>query len=86
MGCFFSIVVGAQLKNDINVNNIIKKKKIHDGFFKLHEFTLKHKKHDSSWSRPLTREIFSGAHVATVLPYDKKEKKISYFHINLLNI
>ena len=57
-------------------HNIISKKTLYSGFFKLHEFTLKHKKHDSSWSRPLTREIFSGAHVATVLPYDKKEKKI----------
>ena len=57
-------------------HNIISKKTLYSGFFKLHEFTLKHKKHDSSWSRPITREIFSGAHVATVLPYDKKEKKI----------
>ena len=56
--------------------NHIAKKTLYSGFFQLHQLTFKHKKHDGSWSIPLTREIFSGAHVSTVLPYDPKEKKI----------
>ena len=56
--------------------DIINKKTLYSGFYKLHQFTLKHRKHDGSWTRPLTREIFSGGHVVTVLPYDSKEKKI----------
>lgn len=55
---------------------VIKKKKIHDGFFKLHEINFTHKKHDGSWSENVTREVFSGAHVSTVLPYDPVNKKI----------
>jgi|TARA_B100000745_G_scaffold171168_1_gene112210 ADP-ribose pyrophosphatase len=56
--------------------NIIKKKKIHDGFFKLHELTFTHQKHNGKWSSEIKREIFSGAHVATVIPYDPINKKI----------
>ena len=56
--------------------NIIEKKTLYSGFFKLHEFTFKHKKHDGSWSNLLTREVFGGGHVATVLPYDPITKKI----------
>ena len=55
---------------------IINKKNLHNGFFKLRELTIKHKKHNGSWSNPFKREIFGGAHVSTVLPYDSKNKKI----------
>ena len=55
---------------------ISNKKKLHDGFFKLHEINFTHKKHDGNWSSELKREIFSGAHVATVLPYDPIKKRI----------
>ena len=55
---------------------IIDKKTLYSGFFELHQFTIKHKKHNGSWSEPLIREIFSGGHVATVLPYDPIKKRI----------
>ena len=55
---------------------IINKHKIHNGFFKLNEITFKHKKHDGSWSPELKREVFGGAHVVTILPYDPNKKKI----------
>ena len=57
------------------INNI-KKKTLYSGFYQLHELTFKHKKHDGSWSIPITREVFSGGHVATVIPYDPSSKKI----------
>ena len=55
---------------------IIKKKNIHDGFFKMHEVTLKYQKYDGSWSNEIKRELFGGAQVASVLPYDPKKNKI----------
>ena len=56
--------------------NIIDKKSLYSGFFKIHQFTFQHKKHNGSWSKPLIREVFSGSQVVTVLPYDPKTKKI----------
>ena len=55
---------------------ILNKNIIHDGFFKLYELNFRHEKHDGTWSPELKREIFGGAHVTTVLPYDPVKKKI----------
>ena len=52
------------------------KKKLYDGFFKLYELNFTHKKHIGAWSSEVKREIFSGAHVSTVIPYDPIKKKI----------
>ena len=57
------------------VHNIINKKTAYSGFFHIHKFTFKHKKHDGSWSQALTREVFEKPDVATVLPYDPISKK-----------
>ena len=35
-----------------------------------------HQKHDGSWTNKVNREIFSGAHVSTLLPYDPVRKEI----------
>ena len=56
--------------------NVLDKKTLYKGFFKLHQYTFKHKKHNGSWTKQLIREVFGGAHVVTVLPYDPKAKKI----------
>tara|TARA_B100000575_G_C23030746_1_gene593433 strand:+ start:87 stop:668 length:582 start_codon:yes stop_codon:yes gene_type:complete len=55
---------------------IINKKNIYNGFFKMDEITLKYKKYDGSWSNEVKREIFGGAEVSAVLPYDPKNKRI----------
>ena len=55
---------------------IINKKNIHKGFWEINELSFIHQKHDGKWSNEIKREIFSGAHVATVLPYDPLSKKI----------
>ena len=52
------------------------KKLLYEGFFKLHEINFIHKKHNGDWSQQVKREIFSGSHVSTVLPYDPIKKKI----------
>ena len=59
-----------------SIYKINHKKKLHDGFFKLHEINFNHKKHSGKWNNNVSREIFSGAHVSTLLPYDPIKKKI----------
>ena len=45
-------------------------------FFTLHELTFRHQKHNGEWSPDIKREVFSGEHVATVLPYDPINKRL----------
>ena len=54
---------------------ILNKKNIHNGFFKMNEVTLKYQKYDGSWTNEIKRELFGGAQVASVLPYDPKKVK-----------
>ena len=55
---------------------IINKKNIHSGFFKMNEITLKYKKFDGKWSNEIKRELFGGAQVSAILPYDPIKKEI----------
>jgi len=55
---------------------IINKKNLYSGFFSLNKFEFIHQKHDGGWTDTVGREIFSGAHVATLLPYDPIKKEI----------
>jgi hypothetical protein len=54
---------------------IINQKDLYSGFFKLKKIEFIHQKHDGTWTNQVDREIFGGAHVSTLLPYDLKEKK-----------
>ena len=55
---------------------IINEKNLYSGFFKLKKLEFVHQKHDGSWTNQVNREIFSGAHVSTLLPYDPLKKEI----------
>ena len=55
---------------------ILGKKIIHNGFFKMKEITIKYQKYDGKWSNEIKRELFGGAQVSAVLPYDPDNKKI----------
>jgi len=55
---------------------IINKKKLYKGFFNLNKYEFIHKKHDGSWTEKVEREIFSGSHVSTLLPFDPIKKEI----------
>ena len=55
---------------------IINKKNLYSGFFSLNKYEFIHKKHDGEWTDTVDREIFSGAHVSTLLPYDPIKKEI----------
>ena len=55
---------------------LISKKNLHNGFFKMNEIVLKYKKYDGNWSNEIKRELFGGAQVSAVLPYDPIKKEI----------
>ena len=55
---------------------ILNKVNIYSGFFNMMKVTLKYKKFDGNWSNEIDRELFGGAQVAAVLPYDPINKKI----------
>tara|TARA_B100000965_G_scaffold402608_1_gene428920 strand:- start:153 stop:734 length:582 start_codon:yes stop_codon:yes gene_type:complete len=55
---------------------IINKKNLYSGFFSLNRYDFIHKKHDGEWTNTVSREIFSGAHVSTLLPYDPIKEEI----------
>ena len=55
---------------------VTSKKNLYDGFFKMNEISLKYKKYDGSWSNEIKRELFGGAQVSAVLPFDPIKKKI----------
>ena len=55
---------------------IISRKNLYNGFLKMNEFILKYKKFDGNWSDNVKREIFGGAQVSAVLPYDPKKQEI----------
>ena len=42
----------------------------------MNEVTLKYRKYDGNWSNNIKRELFGGAQVAAVLPYDQLVKKL----------
>ncbi len=55
---------------------IINKKDLYSGFFKLKKLEFVHKQHDGKWSNKVDREIFSGSHISTLLPYDPLRNEI----------
>jgi len=55
---------------------LIKKENLYKGFFQMNKFKFVHQKHDGTWSSEIEREIFGGAHVSILLPYDPIKKEI----------
>ena len=55
---------------------IINKKNLYSGFFSLNKYEFVHKKHNGEWTNTVEREVFSGAHVSTLLPYDPIKQEI----------
>ena len=55
---------------------IIEKKNLYSGFFNLNKFEFTHQKHDGTWTDKVEREVFSGAEVSTLLPFDPIRKEI----------
>ena len=55
---------------------IINKKNLYSGFFSINKYEFIHKKNDGEWTGTVGREIFSGAHVSSLLPYDPIKNEI----------
>ena len=55
---------------------IINKKNLYSGFFSLNKYEFIHQKHDGEWTNIVGREVFSGAQVSTLLPYDPIKNEI----------
>ena len=55
---------------------IINKKNLYSGFFRMNLISLKYKKYNGNWSNEVKRELFGGAQVSAILPYDPVKKEI----------
>lgn len=49
---------------------ILEKKAVYRGYFRIDRYRLRHRLFAGGWSPELTREVFERGHVAAVLPYD----------------
>ena len=55
---------------------IINKINLHSGFYKMNKYEIMYQKHDGTWTDNLEREIFGGANVSALLPYDPIKDEI----------
>lgn len=49
---------------------ILNRRRIHEGFFKLDILELRHERFDGGWTRPMRRELFIQHPSVVILPYD----------------
>lgn len=49
---------------------IIARPVVYDGYGRIEEVHLRHRRHDGGWSRRIDREMMERGHVAAVMPYD----------------
>ncbi|WP_028766414.1 ADP-ribose diphosphatase [Shewanella fidelis] len=49
---------------------LLSKKNLYKGFFKMEEYRFKHRLFAGGWSDVVTREVFERGHAVVVLPYD----------------
>ena len=50
--------------------DILERRRVYDGHFKIDQFRLRHRLFDGGWSGEVTRELFERGHAVAVLPYD----------------
>ena len=55
---------------------LLSKKTLYKGFFKMEEYRFKHRLFDGGWSEVVTREVFERGHAVVVLPYDPIADKV----------
>ncbi|MGI5309001.1 ADP-ribose diphosphatase [Rheinheimera sp. WS51] len=49
---------------------ILDKTTVFQGFFRIEQYTLRHRLFSGGWSGPIQREIFERGHAAAILPYN----------------
>ncbi|MCL1078323.1 NUDIX domain-containing protein [Parashewanella spongiae] len=55
---------------------LIEKKTVFKGFFKVDEYCFKHRLFAGGWSQPIRREVFERGDAVVVLPYDPVTDKV----------
>lgn len=55
---------------------VIQKKPLYTGFFRMEAWTLRHRRFAGDWMPPFTREIFVRGEATCVLPYDAKNDRV----------
>jgi ADP-ribose pyrophosphatase len=50
--------------------DIIEKRTVFQGYFRIDAYTLRHGRFDGGWSAVMKREVFERGHAAALLPYD----------------
>lgn len=50
--------------------DIIERKTVYQGYFRIDAYTLRHRKFDGTWTGEMRRELFERGHAAAVLLYD----------------
>jgi ADP-ribose pyrophosphatase len=57
--------------------DLIERKTVFQGYFRVDRYALRHKRFDGSWSAPIVREIFERGHAAAVLLYDPMRDEVA---------
>ncbi|NKF49483.1 ADP-ribose diphosphatase [Shewanella sp. WXL01] len=60
-------------EDDVEIKSI---KPLYRGFFKLEQYTFRHKLFAGGWSGEVVREVFERGHAVVVLPYDPITDKV----------
>ncbi len=55
--------------------NILDRKTVYQGFFRIDSYSLRHELFEGGWSRPLTREVFERGHAAGLMAYDPARRE-----------
>lgn len=59
--------IPAFTSNDVEITDVTP---VYSGFFKMQQYTFRHKLFAGGWSDDVKREIFERGHAVAVLPYD----------------
>jgi len=57
--------------------DIIERKTVYDGFFKMHKLRLRHRLYRGGWSGEMERELFVRGNAVGVLLYDPKREQVA---------
>ncbi len=55
---------------------LLNRETVFQGYFRMDQYQLRHRKYDGGWSRPVTREVLERGHAVAVLPYDPMKETV----------
>lgn len=55
---------------------LLERKTVYQGYFRMDRYRLRHRRYDGDWSRPLQREVLERGHAVAVLPYDAARDRV----------